>query len=147
MRNHRRAAIDRYLLAFRRSAANPPHAAAAICASWYLNVAKFSSVQEACGSRTKLELPVEFPVDEGLDVGAFVDANNNHRCQDACGADSAQRKLNSCGESHVYDLYAVCSHSGNLLSGHYTGGLSALVPRSSIIIIVIIIDILEWPKQ
>jgi len=63
-----------------------------------------------------------------LDLSAFVDSNNNHRCLVArkdfpehASLASPERKQNSCSESHVYDLYAVCSHSGSLQSGHYIG--------------------------
>ena len=92
----------------------------------HVNIVHHIMSQDVSGSRTKLELPIDFPVTEGLDLSAFVDANNNHRCQNACSVEDAlpasvERKLNSCGESHLYDLYAVCSHSGSLQSGHYKG--------------------------
>lgn len=84
--------------------------------------------QEACGTRTKLESLIEFPVTEHLDLSAFVDANNNHRCvalrtslTDDHSEASTEQKENSCSETHAYDLYAVCRHSGSLQSGHYTG--------------------------
>jgi len=88
-------------------------------------------------------------VSDGLDLSAFVDANNNHRCHQqnnsngddddgdgphhhtAAAAASAsvvdRRKENSCGQSHVYDLIAVVrcqSASANAL--HYSGMLSVL---------------------
>ena len=84
--------------------------------------------QEPCGTRTKLESLIEFPVTEHLDLTGFVDANNNHRCEavrtsftEEASEVSTQQKENSCSESHAYDLYAVCRHSGSLQSGHYTG--------------------------
>lgn len=84
------------------------------------------TLQEAGGSRTKLESLIEFPVTEQLDLSTFIDANNNHRClsdteDTASGTATDQKQNNSCSESHAYDLYAVCSHSGSLHSGHYTG--------------------------
>jgi len=98
---------------------------------FYESVADVVFVQEVCGTRTKLESLIEFPVDEGLDLSAFVDANNNHRClavrQDISPSNSQASVENSCSESHVYDLCAVCSHSGSLQSGHYTGILSVTV--------------------
>jgi len=82
-------------------------------------------VQDVRGTRTKLESLIEFPVTEGLDMSTFVDANNNHRClavRKDFTVDTTEHKLQtSCGESHIYDLYAVCSHTGSLQSGHYTG--------------------------
>jgi len=93
-------------------------------------------MQDVSGNRTKIESLIEFPVSEKLDLSAFVDTNNNHQCQVAVAAVAKNKQLqlteddlwttsdrteNSCSESHVYDLYAVCNHSGNLLTGHYTG--------------------------
>ena len=85
-------------------------------------------MQDVSGTRTKLESLIEFPVTEYLDLSAFVDANNNHRClavrssfTEDTSQTSVEQKQNSCSESHVYDLYAVCSHSGSLQSGHYIG--------------------------
>jgi len=78
--------------------------------------------QEVSGSRTKLDSLVDFPVTEGLDLSAFIDANNNHRClAGSTELASVEQKLSACSQSHVYDLYAVCRHSGSLQSGHYTG--------------------------
>jgi ubiquitin carboxyl-terminal hydrolase 4/11/15 len=47
--------------------------------------------------------PVDFPIDEGLDVKDFVKMD--------CQAE---------GINTMYDLYAVTNHFGSLNGGHYT---------------------------
>jgi ubiquitin C-terminal hydrolase len=58
-------------------------------------------------NRTKLNALIQFPV-KGLDMRRHLERSDNNELF---------REYDDC----VYDLYAVCNHTGNLQGGHYTG--------------------------
>jgi len=86
---------------------------------------------------SKLNTLVTFPV-AGLDISRHSRRQNNpassSQQRDASSKVSSSpwltwkpgRKVPDSCDDHVYDLYAVCNHYGNMQGGHYTGQLDVI---------------------
>ena len=72
----------------------------------YCNFMFLAYLQE-CEHRTKLNAMIQFPL-EGLDMRRHLESPEG---------DESFSESGDC----VYDLYAVCNHSGTLQGGHYIG--------------------------
>ena len=87
------------------------------------------SLQDAT-QHSKLNTLVTFPV-TGLDISRHSRRQNSPASlqRDASSKLSSSpwltwkpgRKIPDSPDDHIYDLYAVCNHYGNMQGGHYTG--------------------------
>ncbi|XP_020616960.1 ubiquitin carboxyl-terminal hydrolase 31-like [Orbicella faveolata] len=80
--------------------------------------------RQTSAGRTKLHTLVDFPL-TGLDMNAHLEPRNKRSSPDShsLGWGTWRRhRANSVSgcEENLYDLYAVCNHTGGMTGGHYT---------------------------